>query len=173
MGGRTFPLAHVQVRGSSFTQQHHSHGDGSVWRLGQGRLTDAHRAPGRARHTCWSLRWLTHAARVVKDTENQNDVRLGDELGLTAAVDVALKQTQQRPRHPPEPQTSVTLANKERPSYNLAGAGVLVCVRRPSDVIPHLSRRHDQHKALKQKENDAESSIIVLRTRLNSDRAVI
>lgn len=30
---------------------------------------------------------------TIKDTEKQNDVRLGDELGLTAAVDITLKQT--------------------------------------------------------------------------------
>lgn len=29
----------------------------------------------------------------MKDTEKQHDVRLSDKLGLTAAVDVALKQT--------------------------------------------------------------------------------
>lgn len=30
---------------------------------------------------------------IIKDTEKQNNVRLGDELGLTAAVDITLKQT--------------------------------------------------------------------------------
>lgn len=39
--------------------------------------------------------------------------------------------------------------NHLNPAYNLAGAGVLVCVWRSSNVIPHLSRRHNQDKALK------------------------
>lgn len=38
-GQHTFSLANLQVRGSSFTQHHHSHGNSSIWHKGQGQLT--------------------------------------------------------------------------------------------------------------------------------------
>lgn len=47
-----------------------------------------------------------------------------------------------------------TFATSDSVPYNLAGAGVLVCIRWSSYVVPHLARSHDQNKALKQRGGD-------------------
>ncbi len=41
--------------------------------------------------------------------------------------------------------------NRRFLSYDLAGAWILVCIRRPSDVVPHLAWSHDQDEALEHK----------------------
>lgn len=46
-------------------------------------------------------------------------------------------------------------------SYNLASAGVLVCVRRSSDVVPHLSGRHDQDKTLRYRDGPQRRNILL------------
>lgn len=67
---------------------------------------------------------------------------LSHKLGLTAAMDVTLKTHRQF--------NTVLIVyilycekgfivNSEFQSYNLASAGVLVCIRWSSDVVPHLA----------------------------------
>lgn len=46
-------------------------------------------------------------------------------------------------------------------SYNLASAGVLVCVRRSSDVVPHLTGRHDQDKTLRYRDGSKRRNILL------------
>lgn len=89
---------------------------------------------------------------IIKDTEKQNNVCLGDKLGLTATVDITLKQTFYQCSgnlHNALYSVRGYIVNNLHLSYNLASTGVLVRVRRSSDVVPHLSRRHDQDKTLK------------------------
>ena len=74
---------------------------------------------------------------MLKDTEEKDDVCLSHKLGLAAAVDVTLK-THRSLLH------TYYIVNEDILysvflSYNLSSAGVLVCIRWTSDVVPHLS----------------------------------
>lgn len=74
---------------------------------------------------------------MLKDTEEKDDVCLSDKLGLAAAVDVTLKTHRQLVH-------THYIVNEDMLycvflSYNLSSTGVLVCVRRTSDVVPHLA----------------------------------